>query len=151
MSNLAQATHLLLVLIEMHGPATVAELLDLPDAQIGPVLEDESLSVRGRIMVLRDAELVIGTKRPSTAATEYEITDKGRLVRLQGYSEPYVGQVAAPRTSVVEGDYDGAELRPFTARPGAMDAFAKPSLQGGQVVERRPPVLMGSKEQGPVR
>lgn len=33
--------------------------------------------------------------------------------------------------------YDGAELRPFTGRPGAMDAFALPSLRFGERVYRR--------------
>lgn len=28
--------------------------------------------------------------------------------------------------------YDGAELRPYAGRPGAMDAFARPSLLLGQ-------------------
>ena len=37
------------------------------------------------------------------------------------------------------GRYDGAELRPYTGRPGAMDAFSLPSLvQGQQVPARRP-------------
>lgn len=37
------------------------------------------------------------------------------------------------------GRYDGAELRPYTGRPGAMDAFNLPSLvQGQQVPARRP-------------
>lgn len=32
--------------------------------------------------------------------------------------------------------YDGAELRPFAGRPGAMDAFALPSLINGRRVAR---------------
>lgn len=37
------------------------------------------------------------------------------------------------------GWHDGAELRPYTGRPGAMDAFNLPSLvQGQQVPARRP-------------
>ncbi len=35
------------------------------------------------------------------------------------------------------GTYDGAELRPFEGRPGAMDAFALPSLIGVRRVWRR--------------
>lgn len=39
---------------------------------------------------------------------------------------PY--SLAAPRScSVMSGTYDGAELRPFAGRPGAMDAFSMPS------------------------
>ena len=33
--------------------------------------------------------------------------------------------------------YDGAELRPFAGRPGAMDAFELPSLRFGERVYRR--------------
>lgn len=45
--------------------------------------------------------------------------------------------------------YDGAELRPFTGRPGAMDAFALPSLRFGKRVYRRDVDLISttSKEQ----
>lgn len=42
------------------------------------------------------------------------------------------------------GTYDGRELQPFTSRPGAMDAFALPSLQGGERTARRPPALITS-------
>jgi hypothetical protein len=34
--------------------------------------------------------------------------------------------------------------KPPAVRPGAMDAFAIPSLHQGELVERRPPMLMGS-------
>lgn len=33
---------------------------------------------------------------------------------------------------VPTGKYDGAELRAFTGRPGAMDAFSCPSLRNGK-------------------
>ncbi|MGB3068465.1 MAG: hypothetical protein WBC18_07955 [Ottowia sp.] len=44
--------------------------------------------------------------------------------------------------------YDGAELRPFTGRPGAMDAFALPSLRFGQRIYRRgyEPLFTTTKE-----
>lgn len=44
--------------------------------------------------------------------------------------------------------YDGAELRPFTGRPGAMDAFSLPSLQFGERVYRRDanPLSLTTKE-----
>lgn len=35
------------------------------------------------------------------------------------------------------GTYDGAELRPFEGRPGAMDAYGLPSLIQGRRVWRR--------------
>lgn len=42
--------------------------------------------------------------------------------------------------------YNGAELRPFEGRPGAMDAFALPSLQAGKRVERKKPSLIMSSK-----
>jgi hypothetical protein len=47
--------------------------------------------------------------------------------------------------------YDGAELRPYTGRPGAMDAFALPSLRGGVRMPHRPPIGIGSSVEGKVR
>lgn len=39
--------------------------------------------------------------------------------------------IAKPQTfSKMHGTYDGAELRPYVGRPGAMDAFSKPSRMG---------------------
>ncbi len=55
---------------------------------------------------------------------------------------------AAPRTRMGSGTYSGAELQPYTGRPGAMDAYALPSLSNGQRVERRAPIIMGAQ---PVR
>lgn len=36
----------------------------------------------------------------------------------------------------MSGHYDGAELRPYNGRPGAMDAFAMPSRMGGRLYYR---------------
>jgi len=47
------------------------------------------------------------------------------------------------------GLYDGAELRPFDGRPGAMDAFDKPSLVGLQRVKHKPMVGMTSSARTP--
>ena len=41
------------------------------------------------------------------------------------------------RNSTVRGKfYDGAELRPFEGRPGAMQAYSLPSMVQGKLVER---------------
>ena len=53
-----------------------------------------------------------------------------------------------PRTRMGSGTYSGAELQPYTGRPGAMDAYALPSLSNGQRVERRAPIIIGAQ---PVR
>jgi len=44
----------------------------------------------------------------------------------------------------MEGKYDGAELRPYCGRPGAMDAFSKPSRIGDNFIEHRPPIVISS-------
>jgi hypothetical protein len=41
-----------------------------------------------------------------------------------------MAQVNTPKTSPT-GRYDGAELKPFTGRPGSMDAYGLPSLNSG--------------------
>ena len=50
----------------------------------------------------------------------------------------------APRLNKMAGQYDGAELRPYNGRPGAMDAFDKPSLVNGQLVKHKPMSYMTS-------
>ena len=49
------------------------------------------------------------------------------------------GKAATPSTSINKmlGLYTGAELKPFTGRTGAMDAFKLPSLMGGKLIFRK--------------
>ena len=57
-------------------------------------------------------------------------------------------EAATPRRLVtVDHDphYHGAELRPFTGRPGAMDAFGFPSLVNGVAVPRVRPVIISAQ------
>ncbi len=42
------------------------------------------------------------------------------------------------------GKYDDAELRPYCGRPGAMDAFSKPSRINDELRDYKPPMLMSS-------
>ena len=42
------------------------------------------------------------------------------------------------------GKYDGAELRPYCGRPGAMDAFSKPSRIGDNFTPHKYPSGMTS-------
>lgn len=49
---------------------------------------------------------------------------------------------AAP-TALTSNTYDGRDLRPYTGRPGSLHAFTLPSIQNGQRVDRRPPMIMG--------
>lgn len=45
----------------------------------------------------------------------------------------------------MDGKYDGAELRPYEGRPGAMDAFTKPSLVGDKLMPHKHAIGMSSK------
>ena len=49
------------------------------------------------------------------------------------------GKAATPSTTINKmlGLYTGNELRSFTGRPGAMDAFKLPSLSGDQRIFRK--------------
>ena len=49
-----------------------------------------------------------------------------------------------PRNMHNTAHYTGAELRPYTGRPGALDAYKLPSLIDGQRVDRRPPTIMSA-------
>ena len=49
-----------------------------------------------------------------------------------------------PRNMRNTAHYTGAELRPYTGRPGALDAYKLPSLIDGQRVDRRPPTIMSA-------
>lgn len=62
------------------------------------------------------------------------------LTRWAWGARPEAGEKA---DEVPAGQYQGRELRAFSARPGAMDAFALPSMRNGQREPHRAPVLMG--------
>jgi len=49
------------------------------------------------------------------------------------------GKATTPSNTVNKmlGLYSGAELKPFTGRTGAMDAFKLPSLMGGKLIFRK--------------
>ena len=44
----------------------------------------------------------------------------------------------------LHGKYDGAELKAYTGRPGAMDAFSKPLRINEELHDYKPPMLMSS-------
>jgi hypothetical protein len=50
----------------------------------------------------------------------------------------------SPLVNKLAGKYDGAELKAYTGRPGAMDAFSKPSRIGHNFIEHRPPMGISS-------
>lgn len=67
------------------------------------------------------------------------IVNVGTTNRPQYRMRGKTGTSQAPHRSYGAGTYDGAELRPFAGRPGAMDAFACPSLNGDQLTPYRGP------------
>ena len=58
-------------------------------------------------------------------------------------------KATAPQINKMAGSYDGAELRPYTGRPGAMDAFTKPSLVGNSRMPHKPMIGMTSRATTP--
>lgn len=54
-------------------------------------------------------------------------------------SNPPASQRCAPT-----GTYCGTELRPYTARDGALRAFDLPSVENGKTVPRERPILLGT-------
>lgn len=72
----------------------------------------------------------------------------GVFPALYAWGQPPAAAPVHPRRVALmreERYYDGAELRPFTGRPGAMHAFDLPSVQNGQRVERARPCLISSQ------
>jgi hypothetical protein len=70
-------------------------------------------------------------------------TCPGQPPALYAFGPPPNAATAPVAVPVKAGDYDGAELRPYNGRPGAMDAYALPSLRNGQRMARTRPMLIG--------
>jgi hypothetical protein len=74
---------------------------------------------------------------------EFEIQPKGRNALMAANKQRWKDNhfiKAASRTLVNAGSrvaYNGAELRPYNGRPGAMDAYSLPSLQADRRVHYR--------------
>jgi hypothetical protein len=72
--------------------------------------------------------------------------------RQQAAPAPIVTRPPTARTDSIArgayipptGHYDGGDLKPYAGRANALHAFTLPSLQNGEVVERRAPIIMGS-------
>lgn len=73
--------------------------------------------------------LVTPIKVAGRRQVHWSLTPQGEARR----PATYVGQVVPPRRiDMRDGTYTGAELRPFTGRPGAMDAYTLPSRGFGK-------------------
>lgn len=77
-------------------------------------------TVRRNLAHIRDANQLFNLGTPNKP-----------LYVLQA-DKPSVPTVAKPVKFVPKDTYDGAELRPYVGRPGAMDAYKLPSLKNGQ-------------------
>ena len=73
----------------------------------------------------------------AVASTPQHIAAAG-LLQARARAQHRSRERAAERISnaSMREPYDGAELRPFEGRPGAMDAYRLPSLFNGRRVER---------------
>lgn len=98
----------------------------------------EENTKRGGINPVRIAE-IMGIAVSSVRAAINPLRDTGAITNVGTQSKPmYVmSRVAQTKQRVAvkyvpSGCYDGAELRPFDGRPGAMDAYSLPSLRDGQ-------------------
>lgn len=82
-------------------------------------------------MGLRRSESAVEVKRKP----EQDFTiGKPRITPSGGFAKADI----PIRNSTVRGKfYDGAELRPFEGRPGAMRAYSLPSMMQGRLVERK--------------
>lgn len=131
----ARTLHLIVVI-------ATDDTADQPPVQdINPILQQ--LQARGLVRQLtpqmQGLPLPADPERARQQAANHstwELTTHGRQV-LRGYDADNHPTVARPRdtsTWATNRTYTGQELRPFTGRPGAMDAHRLPSLISGKLV-----------------
>lgn len=117
-----------------HGSATWRVLQDLRD--FGPMTERELLwlgthETPEALAAVRNLHMV--TKNHEA---KFELQPKGRnglnAANKQRWKDHHTTLVGARRlvNATSRETYTGEELRPYTGRPGAMDAYNLPSLQG---------------------
>lgn len=94
-------------------------------------------SNKGGLSIPRLAEIV-GVDVTTVRRALTGLRDTGQLVNLGTQGKPAYAissvlpkATAAPNRYVPRGSYDGAELRPYEGRPGAMTAYHLPSLRDG--------------------
>ena len=61
---------------------------------------------------------------------------------MQPYTAHHIAQPRQHTSHATRAIYTGSELRPYTARAGAMDAYALPSLIAGQPTPRKAPACI---------
>lgn len=131
-------------MVHTAGPLSIAKINNL--ASTHPMLPEGGS--KNAITSLLSQRYIDGIPDHDTPrALAYVATNKGRRL-LRSIDQP------VPRGSVARSRmpqkfekvelYDGADLRPFIGRAGALEAFTLPSLRNGVRVERRAPILMAS-------
>lgn len=125
-----------------HGSATWWVLQALRD--FGPMTERELLCLGTHetpeaLQAVRNLHMV--TKNHDA---KFELQPKGRnglnaanKQRWKDHHTTIVGARQLVNATVKGAPYAAPELRPYTGRPGAMDAYSLPSLQGGRRVHYR--------------
>lgn len=124
-----------------HGSATWWVLQALRD--FGPMTDKELLALgthetKDAIKAVQHLHMV-----NKNHDAQFELQPKGRNAlnaanRQRSKAQPTT--LAASRTQVNASSrqlYNGAELRPYSGRPGAMDAYKMPSLHSGKRVHYR--------------
>lgn len=130
-------------------PAEITEALALVRRSVNKAVENLAAGYK------------IFNVNPKVRPAQYSV-DKPAPVLVQPTNKPVQVHKPLPvfdkpvnvpvRPGTVKGDpYKAPELRPFDARPGAMDAFDKPSVVAGTQVERTRPALIcaGVRDVGP--
>jgi hypothetical protein len=129
-------------------PAEITEALGLVRRSVNKAVENLAAGYK------------IFNVNPKVRPAQYSV-DKPAPVLVQPTNKPVQVHKPLPvfdkpvnlpvRPGTVGGTYSGAELRAFDARPGAMDAFDKPSVVAGTQVERTRPALIcaGVRDVGP--
>ena len=140
-----------LKIAQAFGPATLAII-----HRYAPDPKPRSDALRARLEALARMGLIGKTTPGKSLAPVYGITGKGRRALGAHNDKPALRLERSPRSMhfsepanyLRPGSYNGAELRPFDGRPGAMDAFQLPSLVDGRQVERvRAPRPMAASSQ----
>lgn len=105
--------------------------------RIAEIADLDASTVRKVVAHLRDAKKVVNIS-----------LQKSPL--YVNYTEEVKPTTAQPARHVPRGNYDPIELRPYDGRPGAMDAYSKPSLRDGVLVPYNGirPMLVGSLKDG---
>lgn len=143
--------------VQKHGPASLALLRR---AEPRPVPAEPLLD---RLSDLVGFGLLQRSRKQRGGPVLYALSKAGAsaLRKHDGAPAPAPAPAAvtvappapcAPRYFAKAGNYDGAELRPYTGRPGALDAYRLPSVVNGRQVERvRAPIIVGGTKPDRVR